>query len=205
MNIEKKTLLICCGAIAREIVAMVEQNGWQHMHVQCLPAQLHNTPAKIPEALRAKIQASRSKFDDILVLYSDCGTGGLIDKVLREENVERIHGAHCYEVFAGSDAFAKLMDEEQGSFFLTGFLARNFERLVIKGLGLDKHPQFIKRCFRNYTRLVYLAQTQDRETMEMAEKAAQTLGLRFEVRHVGLGDYERFVSTHNVAAHNEER
>ncbi len=196
MDTEKDTLLICCGAIAREIVAMVEQNGWHTIHVQCLPAHLHSTPSKIPEAMRQKIRASRGKFDDILVLYSDCGTGGLLDKVLREEGVERIGGSHCYEIFAGSDAFSKIMEDEPGSFFLTGFLARNFERLVMKGLGLDKHPQLIKRFFRNYTRLVYLAHTPDPETREMAEKAAKTLGLRFEMRLVGWGDYESFVAAH---------
>jgi len=132
---EKGTLLICCGAIAREIVTVVEHNGWDSLHVQCLPAHLHGTPRKIPEAVREKIHASRDRFDDILVLYSDCGTGGQLDKVLREEGVERIGGAHCYEMLAGRKAFSKIMEDEPGSFFLTGFLARNFERLVMKGLG----------------------------------------------------------------------
>ncbi|MCP5073774.1 MAG: DUF1638 domain-containing protein [Rhodobacteraceae bacterium] len=175
---------------------MVEHNGWDSIHVRCLPAHLHSTPSKIPEAVREKIRANRDQFDDILVLYSDCGTGGQLDKVLVEEGVEGIGGAHCYEIFAGRDAFSTIMEDEPGSFFLTSFLARNFDRLVMKGLGLDKHPQLIGRFFRNYSRLVYLAQTDDPKTLELAEKAAGTLGLRFETRLVGSGEYQKFVAAH---------
>ena len=196
MNTEKGTLLICCGAIAREIVTMVEHNGWDTMHVQCLPAHLHSTPREIPEAIREKIRTSRDQFDDILVIYSDCGTGGQLDKVLREEGVERIGGSHCYEIFAGRDEFAKMMENEPGSFFLTSFLARNFERLVLKGLGLDRRPEMTARIFQNYTRLVYLAHTDDPKITELAQQAAETLGLRFEMRLVGSGGFQEFVAAH---------
>ena len=130
-----RTLLICCGAIAREIVALVGENGWDHMDVQCLPARLHNTPKAIPEAIRDKIQTARDSYDKIFVLYGDCGTGGRLDAMLREEDVERVFGNHCYEVFAGSEELAQSIAAEPGTFFLTDFLARHFERLVIRGLG----------------------------------------------------------------------
>jgi hypothetical protein len=189
----RQTLLICCGAIAREIVTLVKQNGWEHMHIQCLPASIHNAPKRIPEAVRAKIRAARGRFDDILVLFSDCGTGGGLDRVLQEEGVERIGGAHCYEVFAGTDSFVRLMEEEPGTFFLTDFLARHFDRLVIGGLGLDRHPELRDRYFGNYRRLVYLAQTEDAGIRARAERAAETLSLDFEMRFVGHGGYEQFL------------
>ncbi|MCP4072520.1 MAG: DUF1638 domain-containing protein [Hyphomicrobiales bacterium] len=195
METEKDTLLICCGAIANEVVSMVRHNGWDNLHIQCLPPHLHSTPMKIPEAVRKKIHAARGRFDDMLVLYSDCGTGGQLDAVLREEGVERIGGAHCYDILAGQDEFAKMMADEPGSFFVTGFLARNFERLVLKGLGLDRYPHMIERFFRHYTRLVYLAHSDDTRLKLDAEQAAKTLGLRFEMRLVGSGEYQQFVAS----------
>ncbi|MCP5074836.1 MAG: DUF1638 domain-containing protein [Rhodobacteraceae bacterium] len=173
---------------------MVRHNGWDDLHIQCLPAHLHSTPKKIPEAIRAKIQSSRGKFDDMVVLYSDCGTGGQLDAVLREEGVDRIGGAHCYDILAGREEFAKMMEDEPGSFFVTEFLARNFERLVLKGLGLDRYPHMIGRFFQHYTRLVYLARTDDEKTRLQAEAAAETLGLRFEMRLVGSGEYQQFLA-----------
>lgn len=191
---EKTTLLICCGAIATEVVSMVKHHGWENLQIQCLPAHLHSTPKEIPEAIRTKIHAERGKFDDMVVLYSDCGTGGQLDRVLREEGVDRIGGAHCYDILAGQDEFAKMMADEPESFFVTGFLARNFERLVLKGMGLDRYPHMIERFFRNYTRRVYLAHTDDPKLKLFAEQAAETLGLRFEMRLVGSGEYQQFVA-----------
>jgi hypothetical protein len=187
------TLLICCGAVAREVVSLVERNGWEHMRVECLPAHLHNTPERIPEAIRDKIRAARDRFDDILVLYSDCGTGGRLDAILAEEGVERIGGSHCYEVFAGRDGFAALMAEEPGTFFVTDFLARHFERLVFKGLGLDRYPRLRDNYFGHYKRLVYLAQTDDPELEALAKRAAESVGLAFEKRRTGYGDFESFL------------
>ena len=130
-------LVIACGALAREIVALRTLNHWPHMVVQCLPAELHNRPEKIPAAVRAKIQAARGRFTSIFVAYADCGTGGLLDAVLAEEGVERIPGAHCYEFFAGSAPFAELAEAELGTFYLTDFLLQHFQRLIIHGLGID--------------------------------------------------------------------
>lgn len=184
-------LLIACGALAHEVLALVRASGWPHMEVQCLPAKFHNTPQLIPEAVRAKIRAGRERFERIFVLYGDCGTGGLLDEVLAEEGVERIPGAHCYEFFAGAPAFEQLSEDEPCSFYLTDFLARHFERLVIQGLGIDRHPELLPLYFGNYKRLVYLAQFENPERMKDARAAALRLGLEFEYRFTGYGDLER--------------
>ena len=181
-------LIIACGALAHELIALIRANGWSNFTVQCLPADLHNYPDKIPDAVRAKIQKSREKFDQVFVAYGDCGTGGMLDTVLQEENVERLPGAHCYEFFAGSPEFAELAEEELGTFYLTDFLARHFQRIVIHGFGLDRHPEIQEMMFGNYKRVVYLSQTKDKKLMDMAKQAADRLNLSFEHRHVGYGD-----------------
>ncbi len=152
-------LIIACGALAHEITALRRANGWDSLDVSCLPAELHNRPEKIPGAVRTVIHATRDRYRSIFVAYGDCGTGGLLDEVLREEGVERIPGAHCYEFFATAPVFAALADAEPGTFYLTDFLLRHFERLVIRGLGLDRHPELFATYFGNYRRLVYLAQS----------------------------------------------
>ena len=181
-----KTLLIACGALAREIMTLFRAHGWDHMAITCLPANLHNRPEKIPEAVRAKIRSGRRRFDQIYVVYGDCGTGGALDAVLEEEGVERIQGPHCYEFYSGATDFTALMEVEPGTFFLTDYLVRHFDRLIIKGLGLDRFPQLLPDYFGNYTRLVYLAQTDDPALRSKAEKSAARLGLRFEYRFTGL-------------------
>lgn len=182
------TLLIACGALAKEIVEIVRVNGWSHVSIQCLPAELHNRPEKIPGAVRAKIRDARESFDHIFVAYADCGTGGLLDAVLEEEKVPRLPGAHCYQFYAGSEAFNALHDAEPGTFYLTDFLTRHFDRLIIEGLGLDRHPELADTYFGNYRRLVYLAQSGDAELEEKARRAAERLGLEFEMRVTGYGE-----------------
>ncbi len=184
------TLLIACGALAKEIVEIIRLNGWEHVRIQCLPAELHNRPEKIPEAVRAKIRQARGSFDRIFVAYADCGSGGLLDKVLKEESVPRLPGAHCYQFYAGAKAFDALHDEEPGTFYLTDFLTRHFDRLVVEALGLDKHPELRDQYFGNYRRLVYLAQSRDPALESQARKAAETLGLEFESRMTGFGELE---------------
>jgi hypothetical protein len=147
---------------------------------------LHNRPERIPEAIRRKIRANRARYDEILVLYGDCGTGGALDAMLAEEKVARIVGPHCYALYAGEAAIAAMMEEEPGSFFVTDFLARHFDRLVIHGLGLDRFPQLRNDYFGAYKRLVYLAQTDDPGLTALAEAAAARLGLAFERRYTGL-------------------
>jgi hypothetical protein len=144
--------------------------------------------------VRLKIRASRPEFDSILVLYGDCGTGGALDTVLEEEGVERIGGAHCYEIFTGPDAFADLMRDEPGSFFVTDFLARHFDRLVFEGLGLDRYPQLRSVYFGKYKKVVYLAQSEDADLEALARQAAEKLGLDFEMRFTGYGGYPDFIA-----------
>ena len=153
------------------------------------PAQLHNYPDKIPEAVEKKIlEAKESK--QVFVAFADCGTGGRLDKVLTKHGVERLPGAHCYEFFAGSALFAELHDQEPGTFYLTDFLARHFDAFVVKGLGLERHPQLLEMYFGNYQRLVYLAQSHDEALLERAKNAAERLGLEFEHRFTGFGTLE---------------
>jgi len=186
-----RVLVIACGALAREIAALRKANDWPHLEVRCLPAELHNRPERIAAAVREAIHANRGRFETIFVAYGDCGTGGALDAVLREENVERIPGAHCYEFFAGTEAFAALADEEPGTFYLTDFLLRHFDRIVIRGLGLDRHPELAPNYFGNYRRLVYLAQVDAPESIVAARAAAQLLGLAFAHRVTGYGGLER--------------
>ena len=185
-----RCLIIACGALAREIVALRKLNDWPYMDVQCLPAELHNRPEKIPAAVKAKILANRKDYSSIFVAYGDCGTGGLLDAVLQEEQVERIPGAHCYEFFAGSEAFEALTEKELGTFYLTDFLLEHFERLVVRGLGLDRHPSLLATLFGNYRKLVYLAQVPDAGRMAAARSAAERLGLTFDYLVTGYGGLE---------------
>jgi hypothetical protein len=195
----RRTLIIACGALAREIVYL-QRGPLAHIDVTCLPANLHNRPERIPAEMRRKIQESRAAYDEILCLYADCGTGGELDRVLGEEGVTRIEGAHCYEFFAGPDNFAAMMEEEPGTFFLTDFLVRHFDRLVIAGLGLDRFPQLRDDYFGNYRRLVYLAQFADDELTRKAEAAALRLGLAVERRLTGLGGLGTFLARLGEAA-----
>jgi Protein of unknown function (DUF1638) len=188
-----RALVIACGALARELLAVIEASGWQHLAVQCLPADLHNRPERITEAVRQKIRAARAggRFSRVLVAYGDCGTGGALDRMLHEEGVERIAGAHCYEFLAGSALFERLSDEEPGTFYLTDFLLRHFDRLVIGGLGIDRYPHLAAQYFGNYRRLVYLAQQPSAERLSAARAAARRLGLAFESRDTGLAPLAR--------------
>ena len=189
----RKVLVIACGALAREILALRE-GPMGAFDLTCLPASLHNRPERIPEAMRAKIRANRADYDEILCLYGDCGTGGMLDRVLEEEGVARIPGDHCYAFFAGEAEIAALMEAEPGTFFLTDFLARHFQRLVSEGLGLDRYPQLLGDYFGHYTRLVLLAQTEDPALTALGETAAARLGLTFERRFTGYGGLQSFLS-----------
>jgi len=183
-----RVLVIGCGALAKELVAVIDQAGLSNVDLTCLPATLHNRPGGIPALVREKIRQARPRYERIFIAYADCGTGGLLDAVLADEGVERLPGAHCYEFYATAPAFAAIADEELGTFYLTDFLARNFDRLVITGLGIDRHPELLTTYFGNYKRLVYLAQTDDPTLVATARRAARRLGLTFEVRSTGYGE-----------------
>ena len=182
---QPRVLVVGCGALARELVALTRD--LPNVDITCLPATLHNRPGGIPAAVRDRIRRRRAGYDRVFVAYADCGTGGLLDPVIAEEGVERLAGAHCYEFYATSPEFQKLVDDEPATFFLTDFLARNFERLVIKGLGIDRHPELLEQYFGNYQRLVYLSQTDDPALAATARRAARRLGLRYEHRRTGYG------------------
>jgi hypothetical protein len=188
MRASGEVLVIGCGALAREIVALRRANGWTALDVRCLPAELHNRPERIAPAVQAEIRANRGRYRTIFVAYGDCGTGGRLDAVLNEENVERLPGAHCYEFFAGAQTFAALAEAEPGTFYLTDFLLKNFDRLVTRGLGLDRHPELAAEYFRHYKKLVYLAQTRAADADERARRIAQDMGLTYELRYNGYGE-----------------
>jgi hypothetical protein len=179
-------LVIACGAIARELVQVQKLNHWDHIEFQCLPAELHNTPDRIPGEVEAVISAMKEKYAGIFVAYADCGTGGMLDKVLDRYGIQRLPGAHCYEFYAGSGIFAQLADEEPGTFYLTDFLVHSFDRLVKEGLGLNRHPQLMSQYFGNYRRVVYLAQSDSKALQDKAKIHADYLGLDYEYRFCGL-------------------
>lgn len=193
-----RTAVLACGALAREILDLVALNGLDSLTVTCLPASLHNRPERIPDRLRSKLRSMRGAYDRVLIAYADCGTGGLIDRVIKEEaapdfDLLRIGGPHCYAFFAGQARFDALADPEPGTFYLTDYLARHFETLVVKGMGLDRYPGMTEMMFGNYTRLLYLAQTDDAGLDRRARAAADRLGLRFERLRTGYGELADFI------------
>ncbi|MCI0425500.1 MAG: DUF1638 domain-containing protein [Actinobacteria bacterium] len=185
-----RILVIACGALARELGDVIGLNGLDWVDIECLPAKLHNTPQHITAAIEQRLDRAQGRYAKVHVGYADCGTGGMLDRLLEARGVDRLPGAHCYEFYAGSAAFAELHDAEPATFYLTDFLVRHFDRLVWRGLGLDRWPQLRDDYFRNYRRLVYLSQTNDTEMVEEGRRAASRLGLEFEHRHVGYGDFE---------------
>jgi Protein of unknown function (DUF1638) len=193
-----QVLLIACGALAREIVDLVEANEWKGFDIQCLPAKWHNTPNLIVPGVREKIAKARGRYQKIYVLYGDCGTGGQLDALLQEEGIERIDGPHCYAFFSGNAAFAKRTDADMTAFFLTDYLARHFDKLIWEGLGLHKHPELLPDYFGNYTKIVYLAQTNDEALVEKSRRAAEKLGLAFEYRFTGYGELASELKLHSA-------
>ena len=183
-------LLIACGALAREIVALIEANRWRAFDVQCLPAIWHNTPSRIPDGVRRLIRSNKGRYRSIFVIYGDCGTGGQLDRVLAEEGVERIAGPHCYSFLSGNEPFANAAQDDVTSFFVTDYLARHFDKLVWEGLGIAAHAELLPLYFGNYTKLVYLAQTNDPALEAKARAAAARLGLAFELRFTGYGELD---------------
>jgi len=198
-----EVLILACGAIAREVLAIIRLNGWTNVTVRCLPAKLHSRPQLIAPAVDAKLRELSGRYERVLVAYADCGTGGELDKVLDLHGVERLPGAHCYGFLTGNDAWEELHDAEPATFYLTDFLARHFDALVIRGLGLDRYPELLPQYFGNYKRLLYLAQTDDEDLRARAQAAAERLGLAYEERRTGYGDLlpslTRFVEATPVA------
>ncbi|MEP1208682.1 MAG: DUF1638 domain-containing protein [Rhizobiaceae bacterium] len=181
--------VIGCGMIAREILAVSEQLGLDNIDLKCLPAMWHHYPDKIAPGVDKAIQQARQEgFEEIIVAYADCGTGGHLDQVCEKHGVERIAGPHCFSFYMGNDTFEEQSDDLLTSFFMTDFLARHFETFLVKPLGLDRHPELKDMYFANYTRMIYIAQTDDDQLTANAKKAAEFLGLEYEKRLTGYGD-----------------
>lgn len=183
-----RALIVACGALAREILALKALNGWAHLDLHCLPAILHNRPNRIADAVEAAVLAARGRYARIFVAYADCGTGGLLAARCAALGVEMIEGPHCYSFFDGTAAFAARGDVEMRAFYLTDFLVRQFDAFVWRPLGLDRHPELREQIFAGYERLVYLAQTEDGGLDAAAERCAARLGLAYERRFTGYGD-----------------
>lgn len=181
-------LVLACGAIAREVLAVIALNGWTHVDVRCLPAKLHSRPERIAPAVDAKLRELRGRYERVFVAYADCGTGGALDLVLNRHGVERLPGAHCYGFLAGNDSWDGMQESEPATFYLTDFLARHFDALVVRALKLDAHPELLPLVFGNYRRLVYLAQSDDPDLDRRAEAAASYLGLAYERVRTGYGE-----------------
>jgi hypothetical protein len=183
-----RILLIACGALAHEIVALKAANGWSHMDLQCLPAKLHLWPERIIPAVEAAVAEARGGYETVFVVYADCGTGGLLQAACDRLGVEMVEGPHCYAFFEGNAAFAARAEEEFTAFYLTDFLVRQFDAFVWKPMGLDRHPELRDMYFGNYTKLVYQAQLNDPALDAKAEACAARLGLAYERRFTGYGD-----------------
>ena len=182
----KDILIIGCGAIAHEVSEIIALNNWDNVRLQCLNAELHNTPKILPRKIKEAIDSNINDYSKIFLAYADCGTGGLIDLLLKDYDIERLDGAHCYEFYSGSSVFKELSEKEIGTFYLTDFLVKNFDRLVIEGLGIQKYPSLKEDYFRNYKNVVYLAQLQDNVLESKARECADYLNLEFSVHFTGL-------------------
>lgn len=183
-----RTLLLACGALARELIAIRDANGWRQMDLHCLPADLHLYPQKIPDAVEAAVQKHRDAYDQIIVVYADCGTGGLLQARCDALGVQMIPGPHCYAFFDGLTAFEARQEDEFTAFYLTDFLVRQFDAFVWRPMGLNRHPELRDMYFGNYTKLVYQAQTNDPTLDAKARDCADRLGLAYERRFTGYGD-----------------
>jgi hypothetical protein len=185
---ENSVLLLACGALAREVIALRERHGWP-ADIYCVPALLHNTPGRITPAVEKRIADVRDQYQRIIVVYGDCGTSGALDAALDRLGVERVAGPHCFEQYGG-EIHDQMMRDAPGTYFLTDFLVRHFVQLVWRGLGLDRYPQLRDDYFGHYTQIVYFAQTQDDHLLQRAYQAAELLNLPLRVEYVGYGALE---------------
>lgn len=188
-----RVLLLACGALAREIIAVQNNNGLDHLDLQCLPAIYHNHPERIVPAIKQAVEQHRENYAEIFVVYADCGTGGQLETACNELGVKMVQGPHCYSFFEGNDVFAAR--DEMTAFYLTDFLVRQFDAFIWKPLGMEKHPELRDMYFGNYEKMVYQAQLDDPELTEKAKAIADKMGLAFERRFTGYGDLETVLKT----------
>ncbi len=193
-----RVLLLACGALAREILTLIKTNGWSHLELKCLPANLHLYPDRIPTEVEKSVLKYRAEYDEVFVVYADCGTGGRLLQKCKELGVKMVEGPHCYSFFERNAEFSKLSEHECTAFYLTDFLVRQFDAFVWKPMGLDRHPELLEMYFGNYEKLVYQAQTNQPDLDEKAAKIADRMGLKYERRFTGYGDLE--ITLHQVAS-----
>ena len=182
-----RLLVIGCGALAEELSALKRANQWTALDIKCLDAALHNRPERIADRLESVLAQHHAEYTNILIAYADCGTGGAVDRVAEQFNAQRLPGAHCYEFYATSPVFEALAEAEPGTFYLTDFLVRHFDRLVIEEMKLDQHPELEEMLFDRYRKVVYLAQVDSSELRDEAGRAAARLNLPLEVVTTGYG------------------
>jgi len=193
----EKLRIIACGMIAREVMAVNQQLGFAHIDLKCLPADYHHHPEKIAPAMDKAITKARADgYERVFVGYADCGTYGELDKVCTKHNVERIEGLHCFSFYMGNEIFEQALSDNVTTFYITDFLARHFETFLLRPLGIDKHPELKDMYFGNYEKALYLAQSKDDELEAKARKAAEILGLEFELLYTGYGDLTDAIRTH---------
>jgi len=186
-----RILLIACGALAREILAITDINGLDHIDLTCLPAKLHLYPDQITLAVEGAVLKHRGTYDKICVVYADCGTGGELKQKCDELGVEMVPGPHCYSFFEGNEQFAQHTEAgEITAFYLTDFLVKQFDAFIWKPMGLDKNPELRDMIFGNYTKLIYQSQLSDPALLEKAQDCATRMGLVFEHRHTGYGELQ---------------
>jgi hypothetical protein len=189
VNTDKKRLILGCGALVYDLLRLIEQNPGlsDKVKLQCLPASWHNKPQLIAPGVDDYLAKHGNLYEDVYIAYADCGTGGALDRVIEKYQAKRIGGAHCYEFFAGSEAFHEMAEQELGTFYLTDYLVKNFKRLMIKGMGLDRYPELFDVYFANYKKLVYLAQTENEQWQKEAAQYAKDWGFKYEYKLVGTG------------------
>jgi hypothetical protein len=195
-----RTAVVACGALAVHISSIAARRGWS-IDVHPLPPALHNRPERIAPAVGELIATLSGGYDSVAVAYADCGSYGAIDRVLAGTGIPRLRGAHCYDVFAGEEVDSA-MAEQPGTYFLTDFLARTFERTVWRSLGLDRHPDLRDTYFHSYTRVIWLAQRRAPQLEAAARRAAALLELPLEVRDVGDSGLEQQLELLVAAGHD---
>jgi hypothetical protein len=183
------TAIVMCGALGREVKDIIDRRGWD-VDVYGVSALLHLYPSRIVDELRERLRHLQGHYDRVVVVYGDCGMTGQIDSVLEEAGAVRLRGPHCYEMFAGEGRFAEISEQRPGTFFLTDWLVRNFDRAVIRGLGLDRHPELKAMLFGNYEAVLYLRQAPNPRLAGRAQDIAAFLELPLEIEDVGLGELE---------------
>ncbi len=181
--------VIACGMLAREILDIKRRHRLEHLELVCLPARYHYTPDRIVPAMEQAILAAKAEgITRIFAGYADCGTGGMLDRLLEKHGIARIEGPHCFAAYQGLKQFEAAAQSDMRSFYMTDFLCRHFDAFFLRPMGLDRHPELIADFFGHYERLVYLAQTDDQALERIAKDAARLLNLQYERRFTGYGD-----------------